>query len=149
MPFYLCPLALLRLHIPFSSAALLSPKSHRAFKTPLCTASPKKPSRFLLGGSDRSVRSSLGTFLAFCSSFTGLITSFLVTWLFVYSFYLPHQSVSSSGEGTAGPGSPLNPSGADRPGRLHTVSVQAGSTELGNAPAAQFLTRNQLGIFPK
>ncbi|XP_032335070.1 serine/arginine repetitive matrix protein 3-like [Camelus ferus] len=41
--------------------ALLSPKSHRAFKTPLCTASPKKPSRFLLGGSDRSVRSSLGS----------------------------------------------------------------------------------------
>lgn len=115
---------------------------------PLCTASPKKPSRFLLGGSDRSVRSSLGTFLAFCSSFTGLIISFPVSWLFVYSPYLLHQSVSSSGEGTAGPGSPLNPSGADRPGRLHALSAQAGSTELGNAPTAQFLTRNRLDIFP-
>lgn len=40
----------------------------------------------------------------------------------------------------------MNPSGADRPRCLHAVSAQVGSTELGNAPAAQFLTRNQLGI---
>lgn len=67
----------------------------------------------------------------------------------MYSPYHPRQNVSSSGEGTASRGSPSNPSGADRPERLQAVSEQAGSTDLGNALAAQFLTRKQLGIFPK
>lgn len=84
-----------------------SPKPHRAFKTQLGTASPRKPSRSLLGGSDRSVRSSPGVFLALCSSFTGLITSFLVSRLFAYWSYLPHQSVSSSGGGDLGPRFPF------------------------------------------
>lgn len=112
--------SLLPLHIT-SLPHPSSPKPHLAFKTQLAIASPRKPSRFLLGGSNRSVRSSLGAFLALCSSFTGLITSFLVSRLFVYWSYLPHQSVSSPGEGTVGPGSPLNPSGADRSRRLHAV----------------------------
>lgn len=56
--------SLLPLHIP-SFPHPSSPKPHRAFKTQLGTASPRKSSRFLRGGSDRSVGSSLGAFLHF------------------------------------------------------------------------------------
>lgn len=51
--------------------------------------------------------------------------------------------------GDRGPGFTFESLQSGRPGRLHAVSARAGSTELGNAPAAQFLTRSQLGIFPK
>lgn len=76
--FYLCPLALLPLHLP-SLLQPSSPKSLRVFKPALGTASPRKPSRLLPGGSDRWVQSFLGFFLAPNSSFTGLIVSFQVS----------------------------------------------------------------------
>lgn len=76
---HLCPVALPPLHIP-SLLQPSSPKSLWVFKTALGTASSRKPSRFLPGGRDRRVPSSLRFFLAPRSSFTGLIVSFQVPW---------------------------------------------------------------------